>query len=449
MEAKLRPTAASESHTNFHEGALVCGVWLIVVFVGAHTASAMRFVLEPLLWAFFLMMGLLPLTEAIECWIVQAARWLQNSVAVLLGGGTKASSWSRSREGYPGEGHMAALDSELEALSQASDKEDSDEEHQGGDRNRCGLRRLARFLSVLFTVAGLFGLVVMFTAMIFESAEHMQSNWSHYQDGAKRVSTDVNKAMSIISKRAPKEVAQDIAEKTLSGIEDTLQLILTKILSNVTSTLGELVMMALYMIFWLSNPIDVRKEVAVIFKRYILLKGLASALYATCVWVVLHALSIDLAVVFGLITFLFNFVPEVGPFLAAVLPVPVILFDGRLASPWASVGAALCAQLALKFIFGNIVEVKLIESQQDLKMHPVIILFFVAFFAWMWGATGMLLSVPLMAAAKATMHALPAIYRDPILMLLEGDKRAPARYNAWYQNRHTRVTAGGYPPAEP
>lgn len=446
MEGKHRPVA-SESHSTFHEGALVCGVWLIVVFVGAHTASAMRFVLEPLLWAFFLMMGLLPLTEAMERMLLLGGRAVTGGIAVLFGESAKGSGWSRSRDGY-GEGHMPALDSELEALSQASDKEDSDEEREG-HRHRCGLRRLARFLSVLLTVAGLFGLLAVFTAMIFESADHMQSNWKHYQDGASRVTQDVNKAMSIISKRAPKEVAEDIAGKTLNGIEGALQLILTKMISNVTSTLGELVMMALYMVFWLSNPIDVRKEVAVIFKRYILLKGLASALYATCVWVVLHLLSIDLAVVFGLITFLFNFVPEVGPFLAAVLPVPVILFDGRLASPWASVGAALGAQLALKFIFGNIVEVKLIESQQDLKMHPVIILFFVAFFAWMWGATGMLLSVPLMAAAKATMHVLPPTYRDPILMLLEGDKRAPARYNAWYQNRHTRVTAGGFPSMEP
>merc|ERR1712060_209972 len=140
--------------------------------------------------------------------------------------------------------------------------------------------------------------------------------------------------------------------------------------------------------------------------------------------------------------FFFNFVPEVGPFLAALLPIPVILLDGRLDEPWVVLLTALGGQILLKFIFGNIVEVMLIERQQDMKMHPVIILFLVAFFGWIWGATGMLLSVPLVAAAKGTMHVLPPAYRDPMLMVLEGDRNAPARYNAWYQQKHVSEQVG-------
>merc|ERR1719219_404410 len=180
----------------------------------------------------------------------------------------------------------------------------------------------------------------------------------------------------------------------------------------------------------------VQESVAVLFKRYIMLKTIASAGYAFCVWVLLHTLGVNLAVVFGLITFLFNFVPEVGPFLAAMLPVPVILFDGRLSNPWLVLGVALGGTLLLKFLFGNIVEVKLIESQQDMKMHPVVILFLMSFFGWIWGATGMVLSVPLMAAAKGGMYMLPETYRNPLLIILEGDIRAPASYIKWYQNQH-------------
>merc|ERR550514_1328474 len=95
-----------------------------------------------------------------------------------------------------------------------------------------------------------------------------------------------------------------------------------------------------------------------------------------------------------------------------------------------TLGFAMFGQLALKFLFGNIVEVKLIESQEDMRMHPVVILFLVAFFGWIWGATGMLLSVPIMAAAKASMHVLPPAYRDPLLIVLEGDRTAPQRYNS-------------------
>merc|ERR1719362_1927117 len=207
--------------------------------------------------------------------------------------------------------------------------------------------------------------------------------------------------------------------------------------------------MILYMMFWLCNPVDVKESVAKVFEKYILLKSVSSAGYAFCVWFLLYMLGIDLAIVFGLITFLFNFVPEVGPFLAAMLPLPVILFDGRLSNPWLVLGIALGGTLLLKFLFGNIVEVILIESRQDMKMHPVIILFLMAFFGWIWGATGMVLSVPLMAAAKGSMYMLPPTYRNPLLMILEGDKKAPARYDAWYQNRHIVQEPVGSQPLRP
>merc|ERR1719324_1553076 len=89
----------------------------------------------------------------------------------------------------------------------------------------------------------------------------------------------------------------------------------------------------------------------------------------------------------------------------------------------------LGGNLALKCLWGNVIEVKLVESQQEMKMHPVVILFFVAFFGWIWGATGMLLSVPLVAVVKASIELFPAVYRDPILVFLEGDRRAPANFN--------------------
>merc|ERR1719343_824672 len=114
-----------------------------------------------------------------------------------------------------------------------------------------------------------------------------------------------------------------------------------------------------------------------------------------------------------------------------MLPLPVILFDDRSGSPLQLMVLALVGQLSLKVVFGNIVEIKLIESQQEMRMHPVVILFFVAFFQFIWGATGMLLSVPIVAALKATLHKIPPSYRDPILIFLEGDKTAPVRWRQW------------------
>merc|ERR1719259_583279 len=113
-----------------------------------------------------------------------------------------------------------------------------------------------------------------------------------------------------------------------------------------------------------------------------------------------------------------------------VLPCPVIMFDSRLERPLLVLLTAVLGQLALKFAFSNIIEVKLIESDKKLRMHPVMILLSVGIFGHLWGPTGMLLSVPLIALLKISLFSdiVPASYRDPILLVLEGDRNAPLRH---------------------
>merc|ERR1711972_760985 len=144
----------------------------------------------------------------------------------------------------------------------------------------------------------------------------------------------------------------------------------------------------------------------------------------------LTVLSVDLASVFGMTTFVLNYVPEVGPFVAMVLPCPLILLDSRFERPALVLITAVLGQLALKFAFSNIIEVKLIESDKKLRMHPVMILLSVSIFGHLWGPTGMLLSVPLMALMKISLFSelVPASYRDPILVILEGDRDAPLKH---------------------
>merc|ERR1719183_1642296 len=145
----------------------------------------------------------------------------------------------------------------------------------------------------------------------------------------------------------------------------------------------------------------------------------------------LLALHVNLAVFFGLMSFFFSFIPEVGAFIGMVLPVPVILFDSKLRSPFITLFIATACQLGLKFVFANIIEVKLVEHDTTMKMHPVVTLLALSFFGFIWGPTGMLLSVPLMAYVKVVIlsDVVPPAYRDPVLIILEGDRQAPQRHS--------------------
>lgn len=395
-------TGVSNDNRRFHEVAIFIGLWILVLFIALHALSTLSFLLQPLLWAFFLSMGLQPCVDTLE------------------------RLFTCGHKGHVE--HLRTKDSSEETPSDEALEQGTSSSAEGGGR-RCGGSKsgCARTCAVAITLTIFLGLMTGFLLMIYKSALHMQHNWSFYQAGADRFQAQLDSWKSLV----PADVLKSTSRHSLEKIENFVSEILKDVAELLTDTLVQAVMAFLYLLFWLCTPIHVGEDVAIVFRKYIVLKTGVSALYAMCVWILLHVLGVDLAIVFGFVTFVFNFIPEIGPFLAMMMPLPVIIFDSRIEEPLVVFLAALGGQLGLKFIFGNIVEVKLIESRETMRMHPVVILFSVALFGWMWGATGMLLSVPVIAAAKATVHAIPKIYRDPILVFLEGDLQSPARWEAW------------------
>ncbi|CAN0475690.1 unnamed protein product, partial [Ectocarpus sp. 8 AP-2014] len=62
-------------------------------------------------------------------------------------------------------------------------------------------------------------------------------------------------------------------------------------------------------------------------RRYIRLKTMVGMLVATVVTTMLWVLGVQMAYVFGIITFVLNFVPNLGPMIATFLPMALVIFD--------------------------------------------------------------------------------------------------------------------------
>lgn len=292
---------------------------------------------------------------------------------------------------------------------------------------------IARGLAVLIALFGTFGIISGFGFLILESARTMKRSWHVYQQGAANLTNEVVRVLGYMFQKMPEGIKtqyENVTEDVMKTAQDLLYGLLGELVNNVSSLLLGWLLTLLYTLFWLCSPVPINASVDTMFRRYIMFKTFACLGFGTCVGLLLWLLSVDLASIFALATFVLNYVPEVGPFVAMFLPCPVILFDSRMTRPFLVMLTATMGQLALKFAFSNIIEVKLIESDKKLRMHPVMILLSVGIFGYLWGPTGMLLSVPLMALLKICLFSdlVPASYRDPILVLLEGDRDAPLRH---------------------
>jgi AI-2 transport protein TqsA len=137
--------------------------------------------------------------------------------------------------------------------------------------------------------------------------------------------------------------------------------------------------------------------------RYIIIKFLSSFFSAILVFPILYFCGVELAVVFAFITFLLNFIPNVGSVIAAALPLPLILLDSGFGWQFFVV---LIGQTIIHSVIGTIIEPKLLGDRMGL--HPIAILMFLIFWGLVWGIPGMFLAVPITSILKLVLSKIEA-----------------------------------------
>lgn len=136
-------------------------------------------------------------------------------------------------------------------------------------------------------------------------------------------------------------------------------------------------------------------------QRYLVIKTAISLLTGALVTITCAMIGMDFAVLWGLLAFLLNFIPNVGGFIAAIPNVLVALVQPDLGP-----GAALLlagAHTAIHTVVGNVLEPAWMG--RELGMSTLVVFLCLVFWGWVWGPVGMLLSVPLTMVVKIMLGA--------------------------------------------
>lgn len=136
-------------------------------------------------------------------------------------------------------------------------------------------------------------------------------------------------------------------------------------------------------------------------KSYLAWKTIISIGTGLCVGLYCWALGVDFPILWALLAFLLNYVPNIGSLLAAGPPVllaMVQLGPGRAL-------ALAAGYIVINTIFGNIVEPMVLGRKLGLSSLVV----FLSLIVWgfVWGPVGMLLSVPLTVMVRIGLEANP------------------------------------------
>ncbi len=139
-------------------------------------------------------------------------------------------------------------------------------------------------------------------------------------------------------------------------------------------------------------------EVLTKIKRYMALKAVISLATGVIVTIVLMMIGLDYAVLWGLVAFLFNFIPNIGSIIAAV---PAVLLALVQLGTFGAFEVGI-VYLIINILIGSIIEPRIMG--QGLGISTLVVFLSLIFWGWLFGPIGMLLSIPLTIMIKIILH---------------------------------------------
>lgn len=144
--------------------------------------------------------------------------------------------------------------------------------------------------------------------------------------------------------------------------------------------------------------------------HYLALKTLISLITGAAVWLSLFLLGVKFSLLWGVVAFVLNFIPNIGPIIAGIPPLIQALLLNTVFD------AAMVAVLftAIHMVFGNMLEPRVMGK--GLGLSSLVVFLSLIFWGWLLGPVGMLLSVPLTSVCKILMETTPGGNKLAILL---------------------------------
>jgi predicted PurR-regulated permease PerM len=158
--------------------------------------------------------------------------------------------------------------------------------------------------------------------------------------------------------------------------------------------------------------------------RYLLMQSLINGTYGLLLCLGLSIIGIPVPFLWGLLAALLRFIPYVGPWLGASMPVLLSLV---MPSPWAPLWTGGLF-IALEILCNTIMEPLLYGASTGVS--PIAILVAAIFWAWLWGAVGLILATPLTVCLVVMGKYVPQL---SFLNVLLGDEPVLKPQVRYYQ----------------
>jgi AI-2 transport protein TqsA len=272
------------------------------------------------------------------------------------------------------------------------------------------IRHLAfpRWLALSTTVLLALALLALCGLLVVTFVTDLENNLDRYQARFKELTRQLTRSVPL-----ERFGLHGSLDETFALSDEERKQLFNRLLTGGLSSAADLVtgggLVMIFVLFLLvggqpgtRRPGTLLAEIETRAQRYILQMVGFSVVTGFLVGGCLAAVGVSYAFTFGFIAFLLNFIPTVGPLIATLLPLPVVLLD-----PEMSVVAKVLALALPAAIQGVLAVLQPRVQGQGQDLHPVTTMAALVFFGSIWGILGAALAVPLTGVIKIILERIP------------------------------------------
>ncbi|KAG5182673.1 hypothetical protein JKP88DRAFT_348677 [Tribonema minus] len=272
---------------------------------------------------------------------------------------------------------------------------------------------IPRWLAVIMALVLAVSLVIVLGVIVYTSVMNLETQFYRYEEGASNLAKLLKKYMALVD--------YSLDEDVVPWLFKTMRDLTPRVLAMVLSSVAYMIYVVIFLTFLLISPTrpipsSAWGAIDLHIRRYIRLKTSICVSVGISTGAILWALNIQLSWVFGLVAFVLNFLPNIGPMVATCLPMPLVLLDPDLSAVNKVLAFALPTLIHL--MVGNVVEPKIFG--EHFSLSPVVVLLNITFWSLLWGLPGAILSVPLLVCVRITCLHLEHPYARTAVALMEG-----------------------------
>ena len=244
------------------------------------------------------------------------------------------------------------------------------------------------------------------------------------------------------SARTAPPAATPIPVRVIEG-RNAIPQLMQETLGAVLSPLGTAALVLLLVIFMLFKREDIRGRLIRLMgqgristttramedagrrvSRYLSTQFLVNTCYGICVATGLHFIGVPNAALWGLLSGVLRFIPYVGAWAGALLPV---LLSFAISTSWITPLITIGLFVALEAIVSNFVEPWVYGANTGVS--PIALIISAVFWTWLWGPVGLVLSTPLTVCLAVMGRHIP---RLEFLGILLSEDQALAPHEEFY-----------------